>query len=1009
MNGSLRFHFLQVACCAALLGFARPSEAHFLWLKAAPADGQTLAMLFFGENADDEAYHLPEKLAAAKIWRRTPDGQRTELKTESVETDDRIGLVAPLVGDGPSVLEAAEQYGVYEEWLLTYYAKHVQAASNGQLAKAGPSKDLKLDIVPRASGDELELIVLWDGKPRPHTKATITVGDAEPIEKTTDEQGKITLLPAGEGLVSVRVSVMDDSVKGELDDIEYTSGMNVVTLTVPWRSGKPAAKPQAKEGADHSTKTSDRIPPLPEGVASFGGAVADGWLYVYGGHTGTEHAHSAANLSSHFRRVQLGSTGEASGTQAWEELPMQTPLQGLPLVSHGGKLYRAGGLSVRNATTDDEEDLHSITEFASYDPATGQWTDLTPLPAPRSSHDAVVIGDKLFVVGGWTLSGTSDGEWLERSLVFDLANPDAGWQKLPEQSFQRRALAAAEWHGKLVALGGMDENADVSPRVDFFDPTTGKWSEGPNLPGRGIAGFGVSAWNLDGELYVSGMRGVVYRLNDEGSDWEEVAKLGTPRFFHRLLPGGDDSLLAVGGASRKGHLTDIEEIDVKSTEPSKETAADTPAASDEANRQSSTIRQGAVRFASQAPSAEDARPAEVRLALVEQPCPGHIWPAFRGQGNSLTRAQNLPLRWSDDEHVAWTAELPGYGQSSPVVWDGAVFITTMQGENKETPTVLCFDLATGELRWQREFKSSQETPANNYVTRSSPTAVVDADRVVVFFESGDLLALDHAGNTLWQRSLVKEYGPFEGKHGVGSSLAATDDAVIVLANHEGPSYLLAADKSTGANRWKVDYDPRVAWSSPVVSRQDGKDLIVVSAAGTVEAYDATTGTRRWTFDGLSGNNVPSATVVGDRVFVGAQDVGSNVALVPDGQSAEVAWRSDDVTCNFSSPLYHDGLVYFVNRSGVAFCADAQSGDIIWKQRLGDTCWASPLAATDRIYFFTKGGHSVVIESGREWQPLAENDLTIDPESRVYGVAAVDGALVLRTGSRLICLGVPRAS
>jgi outer membrane protein assembly factor BamB len=395
--------------------------------------------------------------------------------------------------------------------------------------------------------------------------------------------------------------------------------------------------------------------------------------------------------------------------------------------------------------------------------------------------------------------------------------------------------------------------------------------------------------------------------------------------------------------------------------------------------------------------------------LVEQPCPGHIWPAFRGQGNSLTRAQNLPLQWSDDQHVAWTAELPGYGQSSPIVWNDAVFITTMQGANKETPTVLCFDLATGQKSWQREFKSSQETPASNYVTRSSPTAVVDAERLYVFFESGDLLALDHTGHTLWQRSLVKEYGPFEGKHGVGSSLAATDDAVIVLVNHEGPSYLMAVEKATGANRWKVDYDPRVAWSSPIVCRHDGQDLIVISAAGQVEAYDAATGKRQWIVEGLSGNTVPSATAIANRVFVGSQDVGSNLALDANGSAADVAWRSDELTSNFSSPLYHNGLVYFVNRSGVAFCADAQSGNILWKQRLGDTCWASPLAASDRIYFFTKGGHTVVIQPGTEWKPLAENDLTIDPEARVYGVAAVDGALVLRTGTRLICLGTPRAS
>ena len=123
-------------------------------------------------------------------------------------------------------------------------------------------------------------------------------------------------------------------------------------------------------------------------MSSFGAVVADGWLYVYGGHTGEEHEHSAANLSKHFRRIQL------DGGTEWEELPMQTPLQGLPLVAHGGKIYRVGGLNMRNATTKDDEDLHSTAEFAEFDPATSKWTALAPLPAARSSHNAVVIGDQ---------------------------------------------------------------------------------------------------------------------------------------------------------------------------------------------------------------------------------------------------------------------------------------------------------------------------------------------------------------------------------------------------------------------------------------------------------------------------------------------------------------------------------------------------------------------------------------------------------------------------------------
>jgi hypothetical protein len=78
-----------------------------------------------------------------------------------------------------------------------------------------------------------------------------------------------------------------------------------------------------------------------------------------------------------------------------------------------------------------------------------------------------------------------------------------------------------------------------------------------------MAGFGVSACTLDDDLYVCGLRGVLYRLGDTGSAWEDAGKLETPRFFHQLVPGPDGSLLAVAGASTNGHIATIERIDIQ--------------------------------------------------------------------------------------------------------------------------------------------------------------------------------------------------------------------------------------------------------------------------------------------------------------------------------------------------------------------------------------------------------------------------------------------------------------
>ena len=169
-------------------------------------------------------------------------GDRTELKTEMVDNDDRVGLVAlaPANGELPEVFEATRQYGVYGDMLLTYYAKHIRAKSNDQLAAAGPSKELKLDIVPKATNDGLELTVLWDGKPKADADVAIKVDgeneEAEAEKFKTDAEGKVTLQPEGAGLVAVLANISDTTQKGEFKGKKYAQAAEYASLTFPWQA-----------------------------------------------------------------------------------------------------------------------------------------------------------------------------------------------------------------------------------------------------------------------------------------------------------------------------------------------------------------------------------------------------------------------------------------------------------------------------------------------------------------------------------------------------------------------------------------------------------------------------------------------------------------------------------------------------------------------------------------------------------------------------------------------------
>jgi N-acetylneuraminic acid mutarotase len=295
-----------------------------------------------------------------------------------------------------------------------------------------------------------------------------------------------------------------------------------------------------------------KYPDLPAAFSSFGAAVVGDHVYVYGGHAGKAHSYSTETTCGEFRRLNLKQPTK------WEELAAGPKLQGLALVAHNGKVIRVGGMQPQNSKTE-KTDIRSQTGVASFDPATGKWTDLAALPEPRSSHDAVVLGDTLYVFGGWTLGGTSKGTWIDHGLSLDLSSPGEKWEKV-KQPFQRRALTAAVFEGKVYVIGGLKDAGGISKGVDIFDPKSGEWTTGPEVPGEGMNGFTPASAVEGGRLYLTPRDGAVLRLSDKKDKWEEVGKLAQARFVARMVAGPSGSLVVLAGASPGGMLATVESV-----------------------------------------------------------------------------------------------------------------------------------------------------------------------------------------------------------------------------------------------------------------------------------------------------------------------------------------------------------------------------------------------------------------------------------------------------------------
>ena len=378
------------------------------------------------------------------------------------------------------------------------------------------------------------------------------------------------------------------------------------------------------------------------------------------------------------------------------------------------------------------------------------------------------------------------------------------------------------------------------------------------------------------------------------------------------------------------------------------------------------------------------------ICRAEESSPGpERWPGFLGVGATVLHPETLPLEWSPETNISWQAELVGTGQSSPVIWGDKVFVTTIYGTMKEDCHVTALSLADGRKLWDYKTESAQPVRSTYTQSRSAPTPAVDADGVYAFFETGKLVGLSHAGQEKWTRNLVEEFGEFEIQIGLASSVAQTAESVFVLVDHEGPSYLLAVDKKTGETRWQTERFSRHSYTSPIVLEISGESQIVISSDGSVDGYDPATGAQLWTLEGVGGNRSTTPLPFGDNRFLISASPGmhdehldqareSNLAMqivkTAAGYEPRILWKAEKAMPSFGSPMVYQGLAYWVNSVGVVFCYDAETGEQVYAKRSGQLCWATPLGLGDHIYLFGKDGLTTVIQSGREFNVVAKNEL-----------------------------------
>lgn len=420
---------------------------------------------------------------------------------------------------------------------------------------------------------------------------------------------------------------------------------------------------------------------------------------------------------------------------------------------------------------------------------------------------------------------------------------------------------------------------------------------------------------------------------------------------------------------------------------------------------------------------------------------GENWPQFRGADARGVAAESLiPTEWSATKNVAWKVSIPGRGWSSPVVWGDTVYLTSVinEGQTEEPKKGLYFggnrpdvadsdhhwkvyalDRETGAIRWERELHSGKPVaPIHLKNSYASETPVTDGERLYVYFGGLGLFCLDTKGATVWEKRLEPNKMRFG--WGTASSPVLFEDRVYIVNDNEGESEMLALDKMTGEEIWRIAREEGSNWSTPYVWKNSVRNELVTLGSDAVRSYDLE-GNLLWQLEGMSSITIATPYAEGDTLYFSSGYVGDRASrpiyAVRAGATGDISLAEGETSnswilwCqplaapyNPSTLVYNDRLYVLYDR-GEFSCFNALDGTVLYeKERLpkGAGFTASPWASGDRIFCFNEDGTTFVLAAGDSFKLLAENSLG-EGAMGMATPAIVNNTLFLRTATDLYAI------
>jgi outer membrane protein assembly factor BamB len=284
----------------------------------------------------------------------------------------------------------------------------------------------------------------------------------------------------------------------------------------------------------------------------------------------------------------------------------------------------------------------------------------------------------------------------------------------------------------------------------------------------------------------------------------------------------------------------------------------------------------------------------------------------------------------------------------------------------------------------------------------------------VYFGPEGVYAYDLSGKLAWKTDVgkIKTLGL-----GVGASPILHRNLLILQCdeNMGKDSFIVALDKQTGKEAWRVKRDVQVSWSTPVlVDVPATGDLVartelITNGSEWIIAYDPASGKELWRTAGVKSNAIHTplvgeGLVIATAGFPERRVIAIRPGASPKTEAERVAWTYDKGTAYVVSPILYKGLVYLLNDRGVITTLNAKTGAVVYEGgRIPKpaTFMSSPVAFGDHVLLTSEDGETFFVKAGATHEITRTNSV----DEPVYSTLALaNGRIYIRGERHLFAIG-----